>query len=68
MKVYYVLKIEKAVVGGSEMYYIVKTENENEALKKVGIRDKRDEAFGFIYDIEDLSKGNDVYLLEKRLF
>lgn len=64
MKIYWVKKVEKHIVGGVEKYYIVKAEDEAEALRKVGINGKKDEAYGFSVDIEELNEGNDVYCLE----
>ena len=53
MKLYYIEKVELAMIGGKTLHYLVKAKTEKGALGKVGIADKEDEEFGIIQELSD---------------
>ena len=55
MKLYYIEKVELAMIGGTTLHYLVKARTEKSALQKVGITSKEEEEFGIIKELSDCS-------------
>jgi len=53
MKLYYIEKVELAMIGGTTYHYLIKAKTEKSALRKVGIVSKQDEEFGVIEELRD---------------
>ena len=49
--IYFAQTYDVYMIGGKDTYWLVKANNEKEALRILGIKDRRDEGFGFITEL-----------------